>query len=97
VDFSVRKFFSFIRQWPYSPLLGPGRFFSFVILYTISRTPSTGDQLLAKPLAAHMTTETQNKRTQTSMPRVKFEPTTPAFERAKTVHALDRAATVINP
>jgi hypothetical protein len=29
------------------------------------------------------------------MPRVRFEPTIPAFERAKTVHALDRAATVI--
>jgi hypothetical protein len=29
------------------------------------------------------------------MPRVEFEPTTPVFERAKTVHALDRAATVI--
>jgi hypothetical protein len=29
------------------------------------------------------------------MPRVGFEPTIPAFERAKTVHALDRAATVI--
>jgi uncharacterized membrane protein len=29
------------------------------------------------------------------MPRVGFEPTTPAFERAKIVHALDRAATVI--
>jgi hypothetical protein len=28
------------------------------------------------------------------MPRVGFEPMTPAFERAKTVHALDRAATV---
>jgi hypothetical protein len=28
------------------------------------------------------------------MPRVEFEPTTPMFERAKTVHALDRAATV---
>jgi hypothetical protein len=28
------------------------------------------------------------------MPRVEFEPTIPAFERAKTVHALDRAATV---
>jgi hypothetical protein len=27
--------------------------------------------------------------------RVGFEPTVPAFERAKTVHALDRAATVI--
>jgi hypothetical protein len=29
------------------------------------------------------------------MPRVEFEPTTPIFERAKAVHALDRAATVI--
>jgi hypothetical protein len=29
------------------------------------------------------------------MPRVGFESTIPAFERAKTVHALDRAATVI--
>jgi hypothetical protein len=29
------------------------------------------------------------------MPRVGFEPMIPAFERAKTVHALDRAATVI--
>jgi hypothetical protein len=29
------------------------------------------------------------------MPRVGFEPTIPAFERAKTVHASDRAATVI--
>jgi hypothetical protein len=29
------------------------------------------------------------------MPRVGFEPTTPVFERAKTVHALDRAAPVI--
>jgi hypothetical protein len=29
------------------------------------------------------------------MPRVVFEPTIPAFERTKTVHALVRAATVI--
>jgi hypothetical protein len=29
------------------------------------------------------------------MPRVGFEPMIPVFERAKTVHALDRAATVI--
>jgi hypothetical protein len=28
------------------------------------------------------------------MPRVGFEPTIPAFERAKTVHVLDRAETV---
>jgi hypothetical protein len=37
-------------------------------------------------------TYTQNKRTQTSVPRVVFEPTTPVFERTKTVHSLDRAA-----
>jgi hypothetical protein len=30
------------------------------------------------------------------MPRVGFEPTIPAFERAKTVHAIDRATTVID-
>jgi hypothetical protein len=29
------------------------------------------------------------------MPRVGFEPTTPVFDRAKTVHALGRAAAVI--
>jgi hypothetical protein len=29
------------------------------------------------------------------MPRVGFEPTTPVFEQAKTVHAVDRAAAVI--
>jgi hypothetical protein len=40
-------------------------------------------------------TYTQNKRTQTYMPEVGFEPTIPAFERAKRVHALARAATVI--
>jgi hypothetical protein len=40
-------------------------------------------------------TYTQNKRTQTSMPRVGFEPTIPVFERAMTVQALDSAATVI--
>jgi hypothetical protein len=30
------------------------------------------------------------------MPRVEFEPTISVFERAKTVHALDLAATVID-
>jgi hypothetical protein len=28
------------------------------------------------------------------MPRVGFEPTIPVFERVKTIHALDRAASV---
>jgi hypothetical protein len=43
----------------------------------------------------HRTTQTQNKRRQTSMPHVEFEPTTPVFERAKTVHALNCTATEI--
>jgi hypothetical protein len=45
------------------------------------------DQLIARPLP----TQTQNKRRQTSMSRVSFEPTISVFEEAKTVHA----ATVI--
>jgi hypothetical protein len=54
-----------------------------------------GDQLVARPLPIHRTTKTQNKRTQTSMPPVRFEPTIAVFEREKTVHTSDRAATVI--
>jgi hypothetical protein len=42
--------------WLYSPLLGLGQFFSFLIFYTVDRTPSTGDQPIAKPLPAHRTT-----------------------------------------
>jgi hypothetical protein len=47
------------------------------------------------PSQGRYLTQTLNKHKQTSMPRVGFEPTIPAFERAKTVHALDRAVTVI--
>jgi hypothetical protein len=54
-----------------------------------------GDQTAARPLPTHRTTQTQNKRTQTPMPLVGFEPKTPVFKSAKTVHALDRAATLI--
>jgi hypothetical protein len=81
--------------WLYSPLLDLGRFFSFLILYTVGKTPWTGDQPVARPLSTHRTTQTQNKGTQTSLPWVRFEPTIPALEGAKTVHALDCAATAI--
>jgi hypothetical protein len=54
-----------------------------------------GDQPVSRPLPTYKTTQTE-KPTQTSMPRVGFELTIPVFERAKTVHALDRAATVIS-
>jgi hypothetical protein len=40
-----------------------GIFFSFLILYTVCRTPWTGDQPVARPLPTHRTTQIQNKRT----------------------------------
>jgi hypothetical protein len=48
------------------------------------------DQPVTRPLPI----QTQNKHRKTSMFSVGFEPTIPEFERAKTFHALDRAATV---
>jgi hypothetical protein len=74
---------------------GLGRFFSFLTFYTDDKTPWAGDQPVARPLPTQRTTQTKNKRTQTSKPRVGFERMIPVFERAKTAHALDRAATVI--
>jgi hypothetical protein len=89
------KFLSeFVYLWLYSSC-GPWPPFQFLNLYTIGRTPWTGDQPVTRPLPTHRTTHTQNKRKQTSMPQVGFEPTIPVFERAKTVHALGCAATVI--
>jgi hypothetical protein len=39
-------------------LLDVCRFFSFVILYTVGRTPWTGDQPVSRPLPTHRTTQT---------------------------------------
>jgi hypothetical protein len=55
-----------------------------------------GSKAVTRPLPTYRTTQTQNKRTQTSMPREGFEPTAPVSERAKAVHALDCAATVLD-
>jgi hypothetical protein len=51
-------------------------------------SPSQGHYL-------HRTTQTQNKRRQTSMPSVGFEPTIPVFEQAKTFNSLDCVTAVI--
>jgi hypothetical protein len=63
-------------------------FITFLILYSVGWTAWTGDQPVARHLPTHRTTQAQNKRTQTSMPLVEFEPTIPVFERAKTVYIL---------
>jgi hypothetical protein len=66
----------------------------FLNLYTVHRilergiSPSQGRYL-------HTEQHKQNKRTQTSMTRVRFEPKIPVFECPKTVHAWDPAATMI--
>jgi hypothetical protein len=74
----------------YSPLLDLGRF-----TISWSRTQTVG--LLGRGSTRRKAaTCTQRKtQTQTFIPWVGFEPKTPVFERAKTVHALDRAAAVI--
>jgi hypothetical protein len=77
------------------PIFDLGRFFTFFIFYTVCTTPWTGDKPVVRPLPTRRTVQTQNKRTQTSMPWMGFEPTIPVFERAMTVHVLDCAATVI--
>jgi hypothetical protein len=84
-----------IYLWLCSPFWDLYCFLGFLILYTVGRTPWTGDQPVARPLRTCRTTQTQNKRIQTSMTWVGFESTIPAFERGKTVHALDGSATVI--
>jgi hypothetical protein len=40
-------------------LLNLGRFFSFLILYTVGRTPWTGDQPVARPLPTQNNTNTE--------------------------------------
>jgi hypothetical protein len=64
---------------------GPLPLFQFLNIYAVGRTPLMGDQPVARPLPTHRTTQEQNKRTQASMPRVRFELTIPVFGRAKTV------------
>jgi hypothetical protein len=93
LDTLLLNYYFFISLWFYSPL-DLGRFLSFLI-YTQSVgllgrgiSPSQGRYLHTKEHKHRISAET-------SMPWVGFETTIPVFERAKTFHALDRAATVI--
>jgi hypothetical protein len=64
--------------------------------YTDGKTPWTSDEPVTRPLPKHRTTQTQNKRIH--KPNIHalsgIRTHDPASKRAKTVHALDRAATV---
>jgi hypothetical protein len=92
----IRAFIhSFIHQWLYSHLLGPGLFFSFVIFFT--QTVGLLGRVISPSQGRYLHTGQHKHRInaythQTSMPWMGFEPTIPASELAKKVHALDRAA-----
>jgi hypothetical protein len=77
------------------PFVEPWPLFQFLELFTRSVGLLGRGISSSQGLYLHTRQHKQNKRTQTSMPQVGFEPTIPVFERAKTVHALDPADTVI--
>jgi hypothetical protein len=66
-------------------LLSLGRFFGFLILYTVGRTLWAGDQPVARPLSTHMTKQKLSKHMQTSVSPVGFEPMIPVLGRTKRV------------
>jgi hypothetical protein len=104
--YSINKNFSFRRQlflflsyscsslWSVVHPRNSSFHFSFLIFRQSVELLGRGISL-SQGRYLHRTTQTRNKRGQTFMPRLAFEPTTPVFEWAKPVHALDRAATVI--
>jgi hypothetical protein len=53
---------------------GWAAFFSFLILYTVGRTPLTGDQPVARPLPTHRRVKTQNESTQYGHPCLEWDP-----------------------
>jgi hypothetical protein len=87
----------FYIHFSYTVLLRCRGFHFSLDLYTVGRAPWSSVLPVARPLPKYRTAQTQNERThtdQTSMPEVGFQPTITESERAKTIHALDRSATV---
>jgi hypothetical protein len=88
---SIYRSIFLICLWLYSPLLDLGRFFSFLILYRVSRAPWTGDQNVARQLPKHRTQTEQTHTDIHALSRIRTED----FERPNTLHALYHAATMI--
>jgi hypothetical protein len=93
----VPLYFSF--HWPYSPLGPWPLLLSFMI---ILQSVGLLGRVIRSSQGRYLNTGHHRHRIntythQTSVPCVGFEPMIPASERAKTVHALDRSATVTGP
>jgi hypothetical protein len=74
------------------PFFGPWPLFQFINLYTGSLDKGSA---LRKATAYTQNNTNRINAQQTLMSRMGFEPTIPVFERAKTLHAFDRAANSI--
>jgi hypothetical protein len=93
-SFNILCFFFF--HWLYSPLGPWSLFFGFMI---ILQTVGLLGRVITSWQGLYLNTGQHKHRIntythQTCMPCVGFEPMIPASEREKTVHALDRSATV---
>jgi hypothetical protein len=77
------------------PFVEPSSLFSFLISYT--QSVGLLERGISPSQGLYLYTEQYKHRinAQTSMLRVGFEPMAPVFERAKTIHASYRSATVI--
>jgi hypothetical protein len=82
----------YIYLWLYSPC-GPWPLFQFLNPYTVDRTCS-GNQLVARPLPTHRTTQTQNKRTDIHASSW-IRTNDPSVRVGEDCSCLDRAATVM--
>jgi hypothetical protein len=88
--------FSFIRQWLYSPLLGLGRFFSFLIFFT--QTVGLFGWVISPMQGRYLHTEQDKHRinAHTDIHALNGIRThNPSVRASKEIHALDWAATVI--
>jgi hypothetical protein len=83
-------------MWLYSPLLDLCSFSCF-LRFLQSRWDSYDGGSARRNGATYInrTAQTQNERTQTSMPQVGFEPSIRVFACAKTLHARERESTAI--
>jgi hypothetical protein len=90
--YKLTQFFSLALQLSWALVSD----FQFHDHFTDGRTPWTSDQLVARPLPKHRTTQTQNKHIH--IPNIHaicgIRTHDPGFGRAKTVYVLDRLATV---
>jgi hypothetical protein len=82
--------YTFIHQWLYSPLLGPGVFFSVAIIFT--QTVGLLGRGISPSQGRYLHTEQHKHRINAY---TDIHALTEIRKQAKTVHALDRASAVI--